>query len=219
MSGGLSNQPKLLRGAFVDSNVTAIPPLILAFQFNPDRVTRRKTSTIRTPPSRAGREESTPERQAMGEAQTTLTSPETITFDIRLDATDALESGDAIAGRFGVLPALSTLELMITPRSESIIGNLLGLTSNFGFGARQSTPVLIFVWGRHRLYPMRLVEINIQETEYNANLTPIRVTAGVTIQVLAGGNAFYRFTQAQREVLAALNPTTAPGLVNSILNF
>ena len=95
-------------------------------------------------------------------------------MDIRLDAADAMEAGDPIAGEFGVLPALSVLEMMITPRSESFFGGLLGLSANFGFGDRQSTPVLIFVWGRQRLYAVRLTDLNIEEVEYHPNLNPTR---------------------------------------------
>ena len=154
----------------------------------------------------------------MGEAQTTLTNPETISLDIRLDATDALEAGDPVAGQFGVLPALSALEMMIMPRSETIFGGVLGLSANFGFGDRQSTPVLIFVWGRQRIYPVRLTDVNIQEVEFNPNLNPTRVIAAVSMQVLAGANPFYRFTQVQRELLAGENLVNAPALARSVIN-
>jgi hypothetical protein len=215
---GLSNRPRLLKGAFVDSNLLSFPPLVVPFQFNPEQITRRRSARIQAPPSRSGREETTPESQGMGEAQTTQTVPETISMDIRLDASDALETGDPIAGEFGVLPALSALELMITPRSESFFGGLLGLSTDFGFGDRSSIPVLIFVWGRQRIYPVRLTELNIQEVEYNPNLAPTRVTVGVSVQVIAGANPFYRFTQAQRELLAGLNLANAPDLARSIVN-
>jgi hypothetical protein len=219
MASGLSNQPKLLKGAFVDSNLLAFPPLIVPFQFNPEKLTRRKAATLQTPRSRRGSEEKTPADQSLGEAQNTFTHPETLSMDIRLDATDALESGDPIAGEFGVLPALSALEMMITPRSESFFGGLLGLSADFGFGDRTSTPVLIFVWGRQRIYPVRLTELNIQEVEYNANLNPTRVIVSTSVQVIGGNNPFYLFTQAQREILAALNLLNAPALAHSIVNF
>ncbi len=218
MRSGLSNQPRLLKGAFVDSNLLAFPPLIVPFQFNPDRLTRRKTVRVEAPRSRRGQEECTPEGESLGEAQTTSTNPETINMDIRLDATDALDAGDPIAGEFGVLPALSALEMMIMPRSESIFGGLLGLSANFGFGDRRSTPVLIFVWGRQRIYPVRLTDLNIQEIEYNPNLNPTRVIAGVTMQVLGGTNPFFVFTQAQRELLAGRNVLNAPDLARSVVN-
>jgi hypothetical protein len=215
---GLPNQPRLLKGAFVDSNLLAFPPLIVPFQFNPEQLTRRRSARIQMPASRAGREETTPESRGMGEAQTTQTVPETISMDIRLDATDALEAGDPVAGEFGVLPALSALELMITPRSETFFGGLLGLSTDFGFGDRKSIPVLVFVWGRQRIYPVRLTELNIQEVEYNPNLTPTRVVVGVSVQVIAGANPFNRFTEAQRELLAALSLRNAPDITRSIVN-
>jgi len=218
MPTGLSNQARLVKGAFVDSNLLAFPPLIVPFQFNPDRLTRRKTVRVETPRSRRGQEESTPTGESLGEAQTTATNPETISMDIRLDATDALESGDPIAGEFGVLPALSALEMMITPRSESIFGGLLGLSANFGFGDRRRTPVLIFVWGRQRIFPVRLTDLNIQEVEYHPNLNPTRVIAGVSLQVLGGTNPFSVFTQVQRELLAGLNLLNAADLARSVAN-
>jgi len=218
MPSGFSNQPKLLKGAFVDSNLLAFPPLIVPFQFNPERMTRYRSAHVRSPNSRSGREELTPAKESLGEAQSTFTSPETLSFDIRLDATDALESGDPIAGEFGVLPALSALELMIMPRSQSLFGGLLGLSANFGFGDRRSTPVLIFIWGRQRIYPVRLTDLTIQETEYNPNLNPTRVSASVSIQVIGGKNPFYLFTEAQREILATLNLANATNLARSIVN-
>jgi hypothetical protein len=108
--------------------------------------------------------------------------------------------------------------MMITPRSRTVFGGLLGLAADFGFGDRQSTPVLIFVWGRQRIYPVRLTNLNIQEAEYNANLNPTRVTVGVQMQVLEGENPFYVFTQTQRELLAALNLANAGDLARSIVN-
>ncbi|MET8052873.1 MULTISPECIES: hypothetical protein [unclassified Streptosporangium] len=218
MATGLSNQPKLLKGALVDTDLFATPPLIVPFQFNPETLTRRRSVRIPAPPSRRGREESTPDDQSL-EAQNTVTEPETMSMDIRLDATDALERGDPVAAEYGVLPALSALELMITPRSETRLGGVVGFTSDFGFGDRLVTPVLIFVWGRQRLFPVRLTYLNIEEVEYNANLSPARVIVGVTLQVLSGGNLFQRYTLAQRTLLAALNArgAGAPDLARSIV--
>jgi len=218
MASGYSNQPKLLKGALVDSNLLAFPPLIVPFQFNPETIQRRRSATVRDPAARQGRESQTPRSEAMGEAQTTMAPPETLTMDIRLDATDALDSGDPVAGEFGVLPALSALELMIIPRAQSLFAGLLGLSADFGFGSRQQTPVLIFVWGRQRMYPVRLTDLNINEQEFNPSLNPTRVTVSVSMQVLEGANPFFLFTEAQRELLAALNLLNAPNLARSVVN-
>jgi hypothetical protein len=213
---GLSSQPKLLKGALVDADRLAVPPLIVPFQFNPEKLTRRKSVRIPAQPSRRGREESIPDDQTL-EVQNTVTEPETISMEIRLDASDAMEAGDPVAAEFGVLPALSALELMITPRSGTALGALVGFAADFGFGDRLATPMLIFVWGRQRLFPGRLTEMSIEEVEYNANLSPARVIVGVTLQVLAGASPFQRYTMAQRTELAALNARSAPDLTRSIL--
>jgi len=219
MSSGLSNTPKLLKGALVDSNILAVPPLIVSFQFNPETITRRRFATLRDPDARLANPTNTPPTEAMGEAQTTIVPPEAISLDIRLDATDALEQGDPVAGQLGVLPALSALEMMITPRAQSLFGGVLGLSADFGFGSREDTPVVIFVWGRQRVLPVRITDMNIQEAEYNTLLNPTRVTISVSLQVLEGANPFYRFTQAQRELLAAANLINAPDIFHSVLRF
>jgi hypothetical protein len=214
---GLSRQPRLLKGALVDSNVLAVPPLVVPFQFNPERLTRRRSVRLQAPASRRGREEEAPADESLGDAQTTQTAPETISLDVRLDATDALEAGDPVAEEFGVLPALSSLELMITPRSDTLLSGRLGLSTDFGFGDRRSIPALLFVWGRYRVIPVRLTDLTIQEVEYTANLSPSRVIVSVSLQVLGGTGAFQRFVQAEREALAALNARSAPDLTRSIV--
>jgi hypothetical protein len=218
MPTGPSNQPRLIKGAFVDSNVLAVPPLILPFQFNPETLTRRRAADLEMPRSLRGLEEQTLPADSLGEVQTTMTVPETIAMDIRLDATDAMEQGDPIAGEFGVLPALSTLELMITPRHETVLGGLLGLATGFGFGDRRSTPVLLFVWGRQRVYPIRITTLDIQEVEYNPQLNPTRAVISVSVQVLGGNNPFHLYTQLQREIHAGLNLVNARDLTRSIVH-
>ena len=61
----------------------------------------------------------------MRDAQPVSVEPESLSFDIRLDATDKLNDGDPIAQQLGIAPQLATLELMIQPKSESILGRLV----------------------------------------------------------------------------------------------
>ena len=48
MSGGFSNKPKILRGAFVEFGLS-IPPLFEVFQFNPEQLARNRSLTISSP--------------------------------------------------------------------------------------------------------------------------------------------------------------------------
>lgn len=217
MINGLSNQPKLSKGALVDIDPQIVPPLLVQFQFNPETLQRRRSISLRDPAARQGHEGRSPADQSLGEAQSTLSDPETITMDIRLDATDRLEQGDLATQRFGVLPELSALELMATPRPSSPFTAQLGLSVDLGFSGQEATPVLVFVWGRYRVYAVRLTELSINETEHGPDLNPIRVIASVTLQVLEGANPFTRFAAAQR-LLALRSAVSGRNPVRSLIN-
>lgn len=218
MPNGLSNQPKLSHGALIDIDPQMLPPLVLQFQFNPDALHRKRGIQLRDSAARQGHEGRAPASQSLGEAQATLTNPEIITLDIRLDATDRLEQGDPTTQRFGVLPELSTLELMTTPRPPSPFLDQLGLSSDFGFSGQEATPVLVFVWGRYRVYPCRITELTINEAEHSPDLAPTRVIASVSLQVLESANPFTQYAASAR--LLALQ-SFAPGRnpIRSLINF
>jgi hypothetical protein len=105
-----------------------------------------------------------------GAGATTVVAPETITFDVRMDATDAMARGDTVAIEYGVLPALSVLESMAVPQPTSPVGPLLQ-EGGFGFGNRLATAVLVLVWGRQRSVPVRITQLDVQEVEFNPRLT------------------------------------------------
>ena len=50
MPGGFRNQPKVLRGAFVEYGLS-VPPLIVLFQFNPLELSRRRSQGFSVPAS------------------------------------------------------------------------------------------------------------------------------------------------------------------------
>jgi len=217
MPNGLSNQPRLSKGALVDIDPQIVPPLLVQFQFNPETLQRRRSVALRDPAPRQGHESLAPADQTLGETQATLSAPETISMDIRLDATDRLEQGDPATAQFGVLPELSALELMATPRSPSPFADQLGLAAGFGFSGQETTPILVFVWGRYRAYAVRLTELSINETEHSPTLNPTRVIASVTLQVLEGGNVYTRFVAAQR-ALALAAAVSGRNPVRSLIN-
>jgi len=217
MPNGLANQPRLSKGALVDIDPQIGLPLNVQFQFNPETLQRRRSITLREPAPRQGHESLAPLGQTLGEAQATLTNPETISMDIRLDATDRLETSDPATLRFGVLPELSALEAMATPRAPSPLSAQLGVLAGFGFGGQEATPVLVFVWGRYRVFAVRLTELSINETEYSPTLNPTRVIASVSLQVLEGANVFSRFAAAQR-ALALASAVTGRNPIRSLVN-
>jgi hypothetical protein len=207
------SRPKLLRGAFVEYGFS-LPPLMFAFQFNPETLTRGRTASYQ-PRGAAGSGGDGPgcrdtseqmDRSCMAQVSV---SEETIGLTLQLDATDKLNDGDFVTRNFGVGPQLSVLELMIYPKTDQLlglpIGNLLGTTDQFGAAQAKVVPILLFIWGRKRVMPVVMTSLQITEQEYFPDLNPKRATVAVQLKVLEGFNPPYLYSHGARMVLAALN--------------
>src|SRR5580704_10711797 len=138
MSDGFPNKPKILRGAFVEFGLS-LPPLVVVFQFNPVQLTRNRGLTFAVPnppplpPGSKTPVSQTPTRTLrqfhgqfsdlidLQKQQLVTVQEQSISFDIRLDATDKLNDGDAITEQFGIAPQISTLEQMVYPKDESLL--------------------------------------------------------------------------------------------------
>ncbi len=219
MSDGFTNKPKILRGAFVEYGLS-IPPLFVVFQFNPVQLTRNRSLTFAVPSSGQGgqaatlrkfhQQEEYKDLTDLRDAQVVTVQEESVGFEIRLDATDKLNDGDAITEQFGIAPQLATLELMVHPKEESLLGkalsSLLGSSSDaFSFTKGPNPPMVLFIWGRKRVLPVNINSLNITETEFSTDLNPIRATAAVNLTVIEGPNLPYNYTKAMKEVMSVLN--------------
>jgi len=212
MPGGFTNKPKILRGAFVEYGLS-IPPLVVVFQFNPVKLESKRKLTFSVP----GESRNTPRRVSLHqtekdlfkiqEKQQVIVPEESLSFDIRLDATDKLNEGDPITEQFGITPQLATLELMVYPKDESLIGKVLSLLSPKGFSFTRGTnpPMILFIWGRKRVLPVNLETMNISETEFSTDLNPIRATVSVNLTVIEGPNIPYTYSKAMKEAMSVLN--------------
>jgi hypothetical protein len=203
-------RPKVLRGAFVEYGLS-LPPLLFAFQFNPETLTRSRTANY-TPAGADGsgngcREGNEAQQRAcLSQVQV---SEESIGLTLNLDATDDLNDGSGLTGQFGIGPQLSVLELMIYPKTDQLfgfpIGNLLGGSDQFGAAQAKTIPILLFVWGRKRVMPVVMTSISITEQEYFPDLNPKRATVAVQLKVLEGFNPPYLYSHGWRTALAAMN--------------
>jgi hypothetical protein len=211
-------RPKVQRGAFVEYGLS-LPPLLFAFQFNPETLTRARTASYTSAGadgSGMGCREGSEAQQRACLAQVQV-SEETIGLTLTLDATDDLNDGGALAGQFGIGPQLSVLELMIYPKTDQLfgfpIGNLLG-SDQFGASQAKTIPIILFVWGRKRVMPTVMTSVNITEQEYFPDLTPKRASVAVQLKVLEGFNPPYLYSHGWRMALAAMNL----GNVGDVLN-
>jgi hypothetical protein len=212
-------RPNVLRGAFVEYGLS-LPPLLFAFQFNPETLTRSRTASY-TPAGADGsgngcREGSeAQQRSCLSQVQV---SEESISLTLMLDATDDLNDSKAIAGQFGVGAQLSVLELMIYPKTDQLfgfpLGNLLGGTDQFGAARAKTIPILLFVWGRKRVMPVVMTSLQITEQEYFPDLNPKRAQVAVQLKVLEGFNPPYLYSHGWRTALAAMNLGNIGDFVN-----
>jgi hypothetical protein len=211
--GSFPIRPKLLRGAFVEYGLS-LPPLLFAFQFNPETLTRGRTATYQargaggTGTESGGCRDGSEQMDRSCLAQVSVTE-ENISLTLQLDATEDLDSGDGLTQTFGVGPQLSVLELMIYPKTDQLfglpIGNLLGTTDQFGAAQAKVIPILLFIWGRKRVLPVVMTSLQITEQEYFPDLNPKRASVAVQLKVLEGFNPPYLYTHAARMLLAATN--------------
>src|SRR5581483_3574531 len=152
-----------------------------------------------------------------------VVSPETLSFDIRLDATDKLNDGDTITEQFGVAPQLSTLELMMVPKSQSVMGAavsaLIGGASKAFTLVDQANnpPVILFIWGRKKVMPVNITSMSIREEEFSTDLNPTRVTVSVNLEVIEGPNVAYIYTKGLKEVMSLLNLANIGDIANTII--
>jgi len=229
MPDGFPNKPKILRGAFVEYGLS-IPPLFVVFQFNPVQLTRNRGLTFAAPSSGQAGGQAGSLRDFHGryddltklrDDQQVRVQEEVIGFEIRLDATDKLDEGDTITEQFGIAPQLATLELMVHPKEESLLGQalgaLLGSPGGFSFTKKPNPPLILFIWGRKRVLPVNINSLNITETVYSTDLNPVRATATVNLTVIEGKSIPYMYTKAMTEAMSVLNLANITDIANVVI--
>jgi hypothetical protein len=233
--GDFANRPKILRGAFVEFGIS-VPPLLVVFQFNPLTISRSRSSYVNPPQTPMGTQAEQNadfiQQIATGGAssliqfrngQNIIVQPQTISFDIRLDATDKLDQGDTITEQFGIAPKLSTLELMMLPKSQSLLGGAInallgGAPKNFAFfDSDRNPPIILFVWGRKQILPVNITSMQVREEEFSVDLNPTRATVSVNLEVIEGPNLPFLYTEGLTEVMSLLNLANIAELANTIV--
>jgi hypothetical protein len=198
--------PRMLRGAIVAISLPNPMPRVIAFQYNPETLTRTLEAQM------AGEENSD-----RAEALRLKGAPvETIKLDIEMDASDQLESGDPIAKDNGIYPQLSSLEMIIYPATETVIANTILLNVGTLEIIPPAAPFTLFIWGHKRILPVRLTEFSITEEAHDVNLNPIRAKVSLGLRVLSyndlpvthpGYNLFLAH-QVAKEVMARIGSTS-----------
>jgi hypothetical protein len=200
--------PKLLKGGLVvfapgGSTVRRV----ISLQYNPDTLTR--TYQVQGVGGEAGHERAQPFR---------LKGPavESIKIDAEIDATDHLEfpAQNPVAIDAGIAPQIASLEALVNPTSAE----LLAVDADAAGGTLEiippEAPLVLFVWSRNRIAPVRITEFSVTEEAFDPMLNPIRAKVSIGLRVLTtddlgythrGGTLFLAYLRS-REALAARVP-------------
>jgi hypothetical protein len=203
----LSNSPRILKGGIVLIEPTSAQVLrIIALQYNSDSVTR-------TLQLQAAGGEGGDRSEALRFKGPAI---ETFKLDAEIDAADQLEFPDQHRAvvEHGIGPHLAAMEALAYPSSTQLSNLDRQAASGILEIAPMEAPLSLFVWGKSRIVPFRLTDINIVEEAFDPGLNPIRAKVSLGLRVLSvddlgfahkGGSLFMAYLQA-KEQLAAKAP-------------
>ncbi len=201
----LGSSPRLIKGGLVvlDPSGAQVRRTI-ALQYNPDSLSR--SYQVQGAGGEGGGERAQPFR---------LKGPaiESIKVEAEIDATDQLQFPDQNPNvvQHGIAPQLAALEALVNPSSEE----LLALDALASSGTLEivppDAPLVIFVWSRNRIQPVRVTDLSITEEAFDPALNPIRAKVSLGLRVMStddlgfahrGGALFVNHLRA-REALAS----------------
>lgn len=196
--------PKLTKGAII--GIDPFNPLasVIIFQYNPKGLTR----SLEAQTSGAGEGNRTEVLRLRGAPVETISIQE-----LEIDAADQLETADPLATTMGVYPQLSALEMLLYPKTASVVLNTALLLAGTIEIVPPAAPFTLFVWGLKRVLPVRITGFSIEEQEYDPSLNPIRASVkGLSLRVLSyndfsvthPGHALFLAHQVAKEVMATV---------------
>jgi hypothetical protein len=200
--------PKLVKGGLVVfAPGGATVRRVISLQYNPDTLTR--SYQVQGVGGEGGAERAQPFR---------LKGPaiESIKLEAEIDATDQLEFPDQnpAAAEVGIAPQLAALETLVNPTSAELLATDADAQGGTLEILPPEAPLLVFVWSRNRIAPVRVTEFAVTEEAFDPALNPIRAKVSLGLRVLTtddlgyahrGGTLFLAYLRT-REALAALVP-------------
>lgn len=204
------DSPRLVKGGLVLTDPTTGAVIrVIALQYNPDTLTR----TLQV--------QGVGENGDRSEALRLKAPPvETIKLDAEIDATDQLEIGDPTTRDNGITPILAALETTIYPTTRQLQYNDSLASAGTLEILPMEAPLMLFVWGRTRIVPVRITDLSITEEAFDPALKPLRAKVSLGLRVLTifdlgfshRGGSFYMAYQREKERQAQLATTALAAL-------
>jgi len=179
-SSGYTRSPKLAPGAFIQliEIVGGFSPEVVTFQYNPEKISR----SFQIYGDGANNQE-----KGQESPQTQPFAPdESINFALVLDAADGLGEGRLIEERFGITAKLSAIERLIFASSDLgalVAGQLPGFID--AIPTQPRVPTTLLVLGPHRLVPIRITSMSVEEELFAPDMRPVRATVNLSLKVIS----------------------------------
>jgi hypothetical protein len=211
MPNGFSNTPRLVKAGLVlmDPN-TSVVQTVIALQYNPDSLSR----TLQIQSTAGGQD-------GIHVDAFRLRGPavETIKLDAELDATDQLEFPDQypVTAQYGLQPQLAQLEMLVNPTIETLEADDALASSGTLEIIPDEQPLMLFVWSRSRVVPVRLTDFSVTEEAFDPNLNPIRAKVCLGMRVLTvddlgfthpGGRLFMTYLGNKEQLASQVSNVT-----------
>jgi hypothetical protein len=202
----LSNSARPIKGGIVQVDPDSGAVIrIISMQYNPDTLTR--SFQVQGVGGEAG--------DRLDVLRLKGPPIETIKVEAELDAADGLEHPEQFTttATLGLQPQLNALETLIYPDSGTIRTNQgLAQVGTLEITPAQ-TPIVLFIWSRSRIIPVRITELSVTEESFDPALNPIRAKVSLTMRTLSvsdfptdhRGTSIYLAYQQTKERLGALN--------------
>ena len=179
---GYSRTPRLTTGAFVQ--LVQLPagfiPQVVVFQYNPE--TLKRSFNIYADGAN---------NEAKG-LQSPGTQPyvpdEAIDFSLILDAADGLAEGRFLETNYGVAAKLSALERLIFASGDVdalAAGQVPGFLRPDPLPFQPRVPTTLLVLGAHRLLPVRITSMSVDEELFAPDMRPLRATVSIRLNIIS----------------------------------
>jgi hypothetical protein len=190
-----------LRGAFIAYEPGGYPDQkrVIPFRFNPEALSR--TVAVEAGQSGGGVEGAAPQAAASPASETSADTSagalkESFAIQIRLDFSDRGDVAQGLDDELGIAPEIAAIEDLVYPAPSP--------SEATGDGTQpvrpaQPRPTVLLVWGRHRVLPVRIASLKIDESVFNDKLNPVRAEIEASLEVLGEAEA-----RAHEGVRAAL---------------
>jgi hypothetical protein len=205
----MSFSPRLLKGGLVQVDPDTSKVLrVIALQYNPDTLTR----SLQVQASGESGGDRSEALRLKGAAV------ETVKVEVEIDAMDRLDdpASNPEAVALGIHPQLAALEGLVQPRADDLQANDTLAASGALEVLPLEAPLLLFVWSKQRVVPVRITELSVTEEAFDVALNPIRAKVSLGLRVLSVDDLGFRHRGGTLFMAYLRNKESLAGLAASV---